>query len=70
VENSVGTFGLYCVLAEEAVQKSIEQDSTISLGNVAEWMKTLCAHRRVFYDGDIVSKAIDAVLQKRTKAAS
>lgn len=70
VENSVGTFGFYCVLAEEAVLLSAERDGDLSHSNIAEWMKILCSQRRVYYDGDVVRKAIDAVLGNRAKAAS
>lgn len=70
VENSTGTFGFYCVLAEEAFLKSSERDGDVSVSNISAWMKDLCAQRRVHYDGDIVRKAIDAVLNNRTRAAS
>lgn len=63
VENNVGSFGLYCVLAEEACLKSQEHDGDLSVGNIAAWMKDLCGQRRVHYDGDIVQKAVDAVLR-------
>jgi hypothetical protein len=69
VEISEGTHGLYCVIAEEALKVSIEQDGTDSLGNVAEIFKTLCGQRRLSYDGDIQTKAINAVLAAHEKQA-
>ena len=72
VEISEGTHGFYCVIAEEALDLSIRQDGTDSLANVAEIFKTLCAQRKVRYDGDVQTKAINAVLvahEKRAKAS-
>jgi len=67
VENSVGTFALYCVIAEEALQTSLRDDHTDHSGNVAEIFKTLCARRRLVYDGDLTRRAIDAVLANRDR---
>ncbi len=65
VEISEGTFGLYCVIAEEALTTSLRDDQTDDLGNVGEIFKTLCARRHLAYDGELTSKAISAVLAKR-----
>lgn len=60
---TAGTFGLYCTLAREARQQSNNVDHSDDLGNIAEWMKTLCARRAIQYDGEIVIRAIEAVLK-------
>lgn len=70
VENSVGTFGLYCVIAEEALQTSVREDQDASLGNVGEWFKTLCAQRHLDYDGELTNKAISAVMANRERKAA
>lgn len=64
VENSDGTFRLYCVIADEARQISIREDRSDDLGNIAAVFKTLCAQRHLNYDSDIAARAIDAVLRK------
>jgi hypothetical protein len=70
VEISVGTFALYCVIAEEALETSLREDQTDNLGNVAEVFKTLCARRHLAYDGELTTKALDAVLASREKKAA
>lgn len=70
VEISEGTHGFYCVIAEEALGISIAEDGTDSLGNVSEIFKRLCAQRKVSYDGDVQTKAINAVLVAHEKRAS
>jgi hypothetical protein len=62
VEKTEGTFGLYCVIVREAIQKSIDSDGTDSISNVAEHFKMLCAQRHIAYDSEIASKAIESVL--------
>lgn len=57
-----GTFGLYCTIAREARQRSQDDDGSDQIGNIAEWMKTLCAQRSIQYDSEIVTKAIEAVM--------
>jgi hypothetical protein len=64
-----GTFGLYCTLAREARQQSTDVDQSDQIGNIAEWMKTLCARRSIQYDGEIVTKAIEAVMQADAREA-
>lgn len=67
VEISVGTFALYCVIAEESLETSLREDQTDNLGNVQEIFKTLCAQRHLAYDGELMVKALDAVLANRAK---
>lgn len=65
-----GTFGLYCTLAREARQQSSDVDGSDQIGNIAEWCKTLCAQRSIQYDGEIVTKAIEAVMKADERAAA
>ena len=64
-----GTFGLYCTLAREARQRSNNDDHSDQIGNIAEWLKTLCAQRSIQYDGAIVTQAIEAVMKADERAA-
>lgn len=64
VEISEGTFGLYCLIADEARATSLREDQSESLSNIAAIFKGLCAQRRITYDSDIAARAIDAVLAR------
>lgn len=61
VEISEGKFSLYATIAAEARDLSIRQDGDDSVGNIAAIFKSLCASRRLAYDGDLAGRAIDAV---------
>jgi hypothetical protein len=61
-DDDAGTFGLYCLIAREAIQNSEQQDHDDSIGNIAAHFKGLCATRRLAYDSDIAAKAIEASL--------
>lgn len=67
VEISIGSFALYCVIAEEALETSLREDHSDNLGNVQEIFKSLCATRHLAYDGELTVKALDAVLANRAK---
>jgi hypothetical protein len=67
MENSVGTFALYCVIADEALVTSLRDDQTDSPSNVSEIFTRLCAQRHLAYDGDLTRRAIDAVLANRDR---
>ena len=54
------TFGLYCVIAREALGNSRRLDHDETVVNVAEHFKTLCAQRKLDYDAMIASSAIEA----------
>jgi len=56
-----GTFALYCVIAAEARDTSRTVDQSEAIGNIAEHFKTLCAQRRLDYDSELASRAIEAV---------
>jgi len=64
VENSEGTFGLYVVIAKEALANSLTADSSDSIGNVAEHFKTLCAQRGLSYSGELSARAIASVMRE------
>lgn len=63
-EPEVGSFALYCVIASEARQHSIDVDRSESISNITEIFKTLCAQRRLAYTSDIAARAIAAVMTK------
>lgn len=65
-ENS-GTFGLYCVIAKEAIAKSIEIDGTDNAVNVAEHFKNICAKRQIDYDSTIAAEAVESCLVARVR---
>lgn len=67
-ENS-GTFGLYCVIAKEAIAKSIEADGTDNAVNVAEHFKGLCGKRHIDYDSVIAAEAVESCLVVRVRRA-
>jgi hypothetical protein len=55
------TFALACVVMREAWALA-RHELDLSLSNVGEHFKTLCAQRGLAYDGDLVRRAYDAVL--------
>jgi len=65
---SEGTFGLYCVIAREARQISLERDGSTDLGNVREIFKALCGQRGLVYSGGSIDRALDAVLAAEAAA--
>jgi hypothetical protein len=72
VENqgpTAATFGLYCVIADEARQQSIRADRSESVSNISDIFKALCAQRGIAYTGDDAAKAIAAVLAKTERHA-
>jgi len=60
-DGTQATFALACVVMREALACSETLDHDLSLGNVAEHFKRLCAVRHLAYDRDTVRKAYDAV---------
>lgn len=65
VENTDGTYALYCVIAKEARTKSLQDDGTESIANVAAIFKQLCADRHLTYDGDEAARAIEAACRPK-----
>lgn len=66
---NTGTFGLYCVIAKEAIAKSVEADGTDNAVNVAEHFKQLCAKSHIDYDGRIAAEAVESCLVARVRRA-
>lgn len=63
------TFALACVVMREALESAATLDQDVSLGNVAEHFKQICAGHHLAYDRDIVRKAYDAVTVADQKRA-
>lgn len=61
-------FRVYAAIATEAINRSLRDDHSEDLGNIAEWFKVLCARQDVTYVGDIGRRAVDAALRARAKA--
>jgi len=59
-----GTVRLYRKIAHEARERSRTIDQSEAISNVAEHFKLLCAQRRLDYDAQIASEAIEAVMRK------
>ena len=63
VEITEGTFALYCRIADEARKTSNSRDHDDSFSNVTAIFKDLCGTRRIAYDTDSASKALEAVMR-------